>query len=404
MTAASAWRTPVLVLVCATLILLVSLGMRQTHGLMLAPLSDDLGWGREIFSFAVALQALVWGLATPAVGVIADRWGPGRVVAGGGVLYCAGVYLMSRADEPIDATLGIGFLAGVGMAATMFPVLLSAVARVTPERKRSLYLGIASAGGSSGMFVTVPAAHLFIDLWGWASAMAAIAAVTALIVPLAAAVAIGPPRPEESPSGQSLRAAIGEACGHRGFLLLTAAYFVCGFQTMFVSSHLPAMLRDFDVSDDMGAAALTLIGLFNVIGCFVLGGAGGRFRAKYLLCWVYLLRSAAMAAFFLLPVTGGSIVVFACVAGFAWLATVPLTASVVAGIFGPTYVATLYGFTFFSHQIGAFLGIWLGGVLYDSTGSYAAVWWTAVILGLIAALMHYPIDDRPTARLAAQRR
>ena len=404
MVASRTWRTPFLVLVCATLVLLISLGMRQTHGLILAPLSDDLGWGREIFSFAVALQALIWGLATPVVGVITDKWGPGRVVAGGGILYATGVYLMSQASEPIDATISIGFLAGIGMAATMFPVLLSVVARVTPERKRTLYLAIASAGGSSGMFVTVPAAHLFVDTWGWAAALLMIAVVTALIVPLSVAVAIGPPRPEESPTGHTLGSAVREARTHHGFLLLCTAYFVCGFQTMFVSSHLPAMLQDFDVSTGMGALALTLIGLFNVIGCFVWGAAGGRFRAKYLLCWVYLVRSAAMTVFFLLPITSTSIVVFACVAGFAWLATVPLTAAVVVGIFGPTYVATLYGFAFFSHQIGAFLGIWLGGALYDSTGSYATVWWTAVVLGLIATLMHYPIDDKPVARLAPQKR
>lgn len=397
------FRTPVLILVCGTLILLLSLGARQTYGLLMAPVSADLGWGREIFSFAVAVQALVWGFAAPPLGALADRYGPGRVVAVSGLIYVVGLYMMSEARDPIDAHLSIGFLTGVGMAGTMFPIIMSVVARVTPANRRSLYLGIASAGGSSGMFFTVPAVQLAIDSWGWAAAILLIAGAVALIVPLAYAIAIGPPGKGGAPEAGGVGPAVREAGAHRGFLLLTAGYFVCGFQTMFVGAHLPAMLQDFSVSPRMGAVALTLIGLFNVIGCFVWGVAGGRWPAKYLLCALYLSRSLVMMVFFVVPITNTSVIVFAVVVGLLWLGTVPLTGTIVAQIFGPSYVATIYGMVYLNHQIGAFLGIWLGGVLYDSTGSYALVWWISVALGGVAALLHYPIDDRPIAREAAAR-
>jgi predicted MFS family arabinose efflux permease len=396
----SRWRTPFVILVLGTLILLFSLGARQTFGLFLKPISTDLGWGREVFSFAVAMQSLVWGVATPLVGVIADKWGPGRVVAVGGVVYAAGLYLMSQATSPFDAGFSIGFLTGVGMAATMFPIVLSVVGRTTPPHRRNLYLGIASAGGSSGMFVMVPMTQLFLDWYGWAFAMVVIAVITALIVPLAASVAIGPPTAEERRGGQSLGAAIREASGHSGFLLVSLAYFVCGFQTLFISAHFPAMLQDLGLSAGLGATSLTILGFFNMIGCFAWGAAAGKTRPKYLLAAIYSGRSLVMTVFILLPITDASVIVFACALGLVWLATVPLTTAVVSQIFGPAYVATLYGFSFFTHQLGSFLGIWLGGSLYDATGSYDVIWWIAIALGLVASLMHFPVDDRPVARLA----
>jgi predicted MFS family arabinose efflux permease len=395
------WRTPFVILVLGTLILLFSLGARQTFGLFLKPISTDLGWGREVFSFAVAMQSLVWGIATPLVGVIADKWGPGRVVAVGGAIYTVGLYLMSEATSPFDASFSIGFLTGIGMASTMFPIVLSVVGRTTPPHRRNLYLGIASAGGSSGMFVMVPLSQYFIDASGWATAMLVVAAVTALIVPLAASVAIGPPTVEERRGGQSLGAAIREATSHSGFILVSTAYFVCGFQTLFISAHFPAMLQDLGLSATLGATALTVLGLFNMIGCFAWGAAGGRVRPKYLLAAIYAGRSAVMTVFILLPITDTSVVVFVCALGLVWLATVPLTTAVVAQIFGPAYVATLYGLSFLTHQLGSFLGIWLGGSLYDATGSYDVIWWICVALGLVSALMHFPVDDRPVARLAA---
>jgi predicted MFS family arabinose efflux permease len=394
------WRTPFLILVLGTLILLLSLGVRQTFGLFLTPISADLGWGREVFSLAVAVQSLFWGVATPFAGAIADRWGPGRVVAVGGAIYAVGLHLMAQATSPFDATFSIGFLTGVGMAATMFPIVLSVIGRTTPPHRRNLYLGIASAGGSSGMFVMVPMTQLFLDWYGWALALVVLAAVTALIVPLAAAVAIGPPRPEERRGGQSLGAAIREASGHSGFILASSAYFVCGFQTLFFSAHFPAMLQDMGLSAGLGATALAILGFFNMIGCFAWGAAGGRMRPKYLLAALYSARSVVMAAFVFVPVSETGVIVFCCLLGLVWLATVPLTTAVVAQIFGPAYVATLYGFSFFTHQLGSFLGIWLGGYLYDATGSYEAIWWVAVALGLVASLMHFPIDDRPIARVA----
>jgi len=397
----SRWRTPFVILVLGTLILLFSLGARQTFGLFLKPISTDLGWGREVFSFAVAMQSLVWGLGTPLAGAIADKWGPGRVVAVGGVVYAAGLYMMSQATSPFDATFSIGFLTGVGMASTMFPIVLSVIGRRTPPHRRNLYIGIASAGGSSGMFIMVPMIQLFLDWYGWAFAMLAIAGIAALIVPLAASVAIGPPTAEERRGGQSLGAAIREAGAHSGFLLVSLAYFVCGFQTLFISAHFPAMLQDLGLSAGLGATSLTILGFFNMIGCFAWGAAAGKARPKYLLAAIYAGRSVVMTAFILLPVSDGSVIVFACALGLVWLATVPLTTAVVSQIFGPAYVATLYGFSFFTHQLGSFLGIWLGGSLYDATGSYDVIWWIAIALGLVAALMHFPVDDRPVARLAA---
>jgi predicted MFS family arabinose efflux permease len=394
------WRTPFVILVLGTLILLLSLGTRQTFGLFLKPISADLGWGREVFSFAVAMQSLVWGLATPLAGAIADKWGPGRVVTAGGAIYAVGLYLMSEAASPFDATFSIGFLTGVGMASTMFPIILSVIGRTTPPHRRNLYLGIASAGGSSGMFVLVPLTQLFLDWYGWAFTLVLIAGVTALIVPLAGSVAIGPPTAEERRGGQSLGAAIREASGHSGFLLVSTAYFVCGFQTLFISAHFPAMLEDMGLSSTLGATALTVLGLFNMIGCFAWGAAGGRMRPKYLLAAIYSGRSAIMTVFILLPSSETGVIVFACALGLVWLATVPLTTAVVAQIFGPAYVATLYGFSFFTHQLGSFLGIWLGGSLYDATGSYDVIWWIAIALGLVASIMHFPVDDRPVARLA----
>ena len=351
---------------------------------------------------AIAAHAIIWGIATPLVGALADKYGPGRVVSIGGVIYAGGLFMMSQASTPIDATIGIGLLAGVGMSATMFPIILSVISRVTAVNRRNLYLGIASAGGSAGMFVVIPIGQLFLDWYGWVTALMLIAVLTGLIVPLAASVAIGRPSADELGASQGLGQAIREAATHKGFLLVTGAYFVCGFQIQFIGAHFPAMINDFGFAPTTGATALTLVGLFNVFGCLAWGAASGRLRTKYLLAALYSIRSVVMTAFILLPVSETSVYIFAGVMGTLWLATVPLTSAVVTQIFGPTYVATLFGFSFLGHQLGSFLGIWLGGRLYDATGTYDAIWWTAIALGLIASLLHFPIDDRPVVRAAAR--
>ncbi|MBM3486618.1 MAG: MFS transporter [Alphaproteobacteria bacterium] len=399
---AHTWRTPLVVLIAGTMILAISLGIRQTYGLFMNPISSDLGWGRETLSFAVALQALMWGVSTPFAGIIADKYGPGRVLAVGGALYTLGLWLMSRAETPLDASISLGVLSGIAMGCTLFPVVLAVISRVVPERRRSLYLGIASAGGSSGQIFVVPGTQAVLEDHGWVLTMVFLAVMVALIVPMAAALASRPDAGESGPR-QSVAAALREALAHRGYVLLFSGYFVCGFQTMFIGTHLPALVQDAGLTLQTGANALAILGLFNIISCYAWGELGGRMRQKYLLVVLYLGRSVLMTVFFLVPISETSVLVFAAALGVFWLGTVPLTGAIVAQIFGVRYMATLFGICFVGHQVGSFLGIWVGGRLFDTTGSYDAVWWTGVALGVFAAVVNWPIDDRPVARLAAAR-
>jgi MFS family permease len=394
----SSWRTPIVVLVCGTAILFLSFGLRQNFGLYLAPISTDLGWGREVFAFAVAFQSLVWGISTPIFGFLADRFGPAKVVSAGGALYAGGLYVMSQATAPIDATIGVGVLTGFALSMAGFPIVLSVVSRSVAATKRSAYLGIASAGGSSGQLVLVPLGQWFITDHGWVTAIIFLAVMAALIVPLSAALAGGNRRAADDVSNQRIGEALREAGSHSGYKLLTAGYFVCGFQTMFIGAHLPAYLTDLGQPAWLGATALSLIGLFNIFGCIAWGNLGGRFPKKYLLSTLYFLRSIVMAIFMLVPITPTTVVLFTSIMGLLWLGTVPLTTGLVAQIFGTKFMATLVGLTFLSHQIGSFLGIWLGGVTYDLTGNYDPIFWGGVLLGVVAAFVHYPIDDRPLLR------
>ena len=396
------WRTPMVIVVSATLILFVSFGVRQTYGLLMEPVTTAHGWGREVFAFAVAFQSLVWGLSQPIWGAIADRYGAGRVIAFSAAIYAVGLYLMAAASTPFEITFSTGFLTGLAMSGTGFPILLAVVSRAVPSKKRSMYLGLVSAGGSSGQMLLVPMGQYFISSWGYATTLLIMAVMVAMMVPVAAAVA-GRRTADDAPAeDQSMNEAVREAAKHKGFLLLITGFFVCGFQTMFIGAHLPAYLVDKGGSAALGAAALATIGLFNVIGCFIWGAAGARFSKKYLLAALYTARSLGMAAFILLPVSEISVILFSAVMGLLWLATVPLTSGLVAQIFGTQYMAMLYGFVFLNHQLGSFLGIWLGGRLFDSTGSYDMIWWVAIALGLVAALLHFPIDERSVARIAGQ--
>ncbi len=396
------WRTPVVVLVCATLILMITFGARQTDGLFLAPMSAANGWPIGVFSFAMALQTLVWGFSQPFWGNIADRFGAGRVVGIGGLLYATGLWCMSLSSTPAEITLSTGLLTGIGMSATGFPIILAVIGRSVPAARRGLFLGIASAGGSSGQVIVVPVAQHFITGDGYATALVTLAVIMLIVVPLAATVA-GRPRPAEGQGAlQSTGEAIREARTHRGFVLLTTGFFVCGFQTMFIGAHLPNVLKDGGIDAGVAATALATIGLFNIVGCFVWGALGDRFSRKHLLAILYMARSAGIMVFISLPMTENSALLFAAFMGLNWLGTVPLTSGLVAQIFGTRYMATLYGLVFLSHQVGSFLGIWLGGELYDLTGGYDTVWWGAIVLGFVAALLHWPIDERPVARLAKQ--
>jgi len=397
----SSWRTPVLVLVCGAIILTLGLGIRASFGLFLQPMSTDLGWGRSHFSFAMALSNLIWGLAQPFFGAWADRQGAGRVVAISGLLYAGGLALMPLSTTPFMLDASAGLMVGLGLSGVSFGVILGVVGRAFPPERRSLALGIASSGGSFGQFLMLPFGQLLISTLGWQTALLVLAGTIMATVPLAAAMMEGR-RPAAAGTQQSLSQALREAGAHSGFWYLTAGFFVCGFQVAFISVHLPAYLLDVKMTPAVGATALALIGLFNIAGSFFAGYLGGRFSKKYLLSGIYILRAVIIAAFLVLPVSPLSVYLFAAGIGFLWLGTVPLTNGLVAQIFGVRFVSMLFGIVFLSHQIGSFLGVWLGGFLFDSTGSYELVWIGSIALGVVAAILNLPIDERPVQRVAVR--
>lgn len=397
----SSWRTPFVILSCGTLILLVSFGARQVSGLFIAPVSADLGWSRDIFSTAIAAQALVWGLCTPFSGAFADRFGAGRVVAVGGALYALGLFLLSQVETPLGAVFSLGILTGIGMSTAGFSVILAVIGRVVPNEKRSLYLGIASAGGSSGQFIMIPATQHLMDGYGWSATLVLLALLVGLIVPLAATLAGDKPATAAAGGrGQSFRQAIAEAGKHRGYLLLMGGYFVCGFQVSFISAHLPGYITDSGMAASVAAWALSLVGLFNIIGCFFWGRLGDLYSKKYLLSFIYMARAGVMAVFLIAPLSEMGTLVFGAAIGLLWLATVPLVTGMIAQIFGVQYLATLTGLVFMGHQAGSAAGVWLGGRLQAATGNYDAIWWIAIGLGVAAAVIHWPIDERPLIRAA----
>ena len=401
----SNWRTPAVILAAGTVILILAFGIRTSFGIFMVPISEDMGWGRQTFGFAMAMQNLLWGAAQPFAGAIADRWGPGRVIAGCGVMYVLGVLIMAGAATPFGMTMGAGIVVGMALSGTGFPVILAVIGRSVPEEKRSLYLGLGAAGGSSGQVLMVPVAHGLLGAMDWAGALLLLAAMAAVMVPLAAALAGDPDQSAGVSPGarkQSIGEAVREAGGHRGYWLLNAGFFVCGFHVAFVATHLPAFITDKGLAAGYGTAALALVGFGNIIGSWLSGVLGGRYSKRYLLSFLYFARSVVFFVFIMLPVTPTSVVVFSFALGLLWLSTVPLTSGLVAQIFGPRYMATLFGIVFFSHQLGSFLGVWLGGYLYDRNGSYDPVWWAGVALGLAAALIHLPINERPLPRLAPQ--
>lgn len=390
------WRTPTIVLACAGLVLMLALGIRQSFGLFLRPMSADLGWGREAFSFAIALQNLVWGLAMPFAGAIADRKGAGRVIAAGGALYGIGLYAMAHATTPLVFDLAAGLLVGLGLSGTGFGVVLAVVARAFPPERRSVAVGVAGAAGSFGQFAMLPAGQALIGSLGWLAALASLAALAFLMVPLGAALAGRNAAANEST--QSFGAALAEAARHGGFWMLTGSFLVCGFQTIFIMVHLPAYLMDRGIGSQHAMAALATIGLFNILGSFAAGALGARYSRKWLLFWVYAIRAVTIALFISLPITLASIYLFGAVMGFTWLGTVPLTNSLVGQIFGLKYLSTLFSITFLGHQLGAFAGAWAGGAIFDATGSYQIVWICAIALSVIACAICLPIDERPIAR------
>lgn len=398
---ATNWRTPAVVLACGSIILMLSLGTRQSFGLFLQPMSTDLGWGRETFAFALALQNLVWGLAQPFAGMIADKFGAARIIVVAGVLYAAGLVLMAYSDTGFAFNISAGILVGLGLSGSAFGVVMGVVGRAFPPEKRSMALGIVGAGGSFGQFIMLPYGQALISQFGWFSALLVLAVSSFLIAPLAAALAGN--SCASGRSGQSMTAAIHEAATHRGFWYLTAAFLVCGFQTIFIMVHLPAYLVDKGMAPVQGMIALALVGFFNIVGSYLCGFLGGHFSKKYLLSWIYGIRSVAILIFITLPLSQWSTWIFAAVMGITWLGTVPLTNGLVAQIFGVKYLSTLFSISFLGHQVGSFLGAWYGGYMFDATGSYMVVWMVAVALGVLACVLCLPIDEREMASMPARK-
>lgn len=395
----SLWRTSGWMLLGASLILALSLGTRHGFGLFLAPMSAEFGWGREVFALAIALQNLVWGLAQPFSGALADRLGATRVVVGGGVLYAIGLALMGTADSLGSLSLSAGLLIGLGLSGTSFSVILGVVGRAVPVEKRSMAMGVASAAGSLGQFAMLPGTLGLIGWLGWAGALLALGLLVALIVP-AASLLRDRPLAAHGPV-QSIGEALREASAHSGFWLLALGFFVCGFQVVFIGVHLPAYLVDQHLPAQVGTTVLALVGLFNVFGTYTAGWLGGRWSKPRLLVALYLIRGVVIAAFVYLPLSAGSAYAFGIAMGLLWLSTVPLTNGTVATLFGVRNLSMLGGIVFLFHQLGAFLGGWLGGYLYDHTGSYLLVWQLSIALSLLAALLNWPVRERPVARLQA---
>jgi predicted MFS family arabinose efflux permease len=396
------WQKPIFVLGFATAVIVMAYGSRQSFGVFLRPITQEMGWGREGLSLAIASQALIYGIAAPFVGVIADKWGPIKVLITSGTLYCLGFVMMTQSVTEEGFFFSIGLLIGLGSSGCAFPLLLSLVGRVAPEEKRTFWFGIVTSGGTAGQFLLVPLSQGMITNWGWVNAASVLAAMVVLVIPLSWALGRAAGDEFKKKDTETLGEVIRKARGHSGFWLLVTGFYVCGFQVQFINSHLPAYLGDSPVGAMMGAIAISIIGLFNMIGTWVSGWLGGRYRKKYLLSGIYFARSVVILGFISFPLSQTSVVVFAALVGLLWLATVPLTSGIVVQIFGTRYLATLYGVVFLSHQLGSFTSVWLGGKLYDQTGSYDLVWWAIIALGLVAALLHWPIDDQPVERLAQQ--
>jgi predicted MFS family arabinose efflux permease len=387
------WRTPAVIMTCGGLIITLGMGVRHTFGLFLLPMSADLGWGREVFSFAIAVQNLVWGASQPLFGMVADRFGSARVLVCGAVLFIAGLTVMAFATTPAMLTLGAGVIIGLSLSGTTFSVVFGVVGRATTPEKRSMALGLVGAAGSFGQFVMVPFGQTLISAIGWFHALLVLAATALLMLPLSFAL-VEDRRTGAQESNQTIAQSLRQAFAHRGFWLLTLGYFVCGFQVVFIAVHLPSYLLDKGLNASVGMTALALIGLGNIVGTYACGALGGRYSKKYLLAGLYFMRSVVIALLLAFPVTPLSVYLFAGAMGVLWLGTVPLTNGLVAQIFGVKYLAMLSGFVFFSHQIGSFLGVWLGGYLFDRTGSYDVVWVICIALGVVAALLNLPIDER----------
>jgi predicted MFS family arabinose efflux permease len=394
---------PAVVIVSGCIVAIVNFGVRSSFGLFTAPVSEAHAWPREYFSFAMALQNLLWGLATPVAGAFADRYGAARVLIAGAIFYAIGTAIMAYADQPLLFHLGGGIMVGIGVAASSFGIVMAALGRMVPPEKRSWAFGIATASGSLGQFIFAPLGGALISAYGWHVALLVLAASTLIIIVFALPFMSQNTSQSAKPAGEAdmgMREAITRAFGHRSYVLLVAGFFVCGFQLAFITVHLPPYLAEHGISKEFAGLAMGAIGLFNVVGSYAAGVIGGKYQKRIPLSIIYLLRSLAVVAFITMPITNTSTLLFTASMGFLWLSTVPLTMGLVTVMFGTRYMATLYGFVFVSHQVGSFLGVWLGGRLYDEFGNYDIVWWLGVALGVFAAIVNLPIREQAAPRFA----
>jgi MFS family permease len=400
------WRTPVVVVAGGCIIAMLAFGPRSALGFFLSPLSAANGWGRDTYALAIAVQSLLYGAAQPFAGALADRFGAQRVIIAGSLLYAAGIYLMAQASSPAMLYLSAGALVGFGLSGCSFNLVITSVAKVVPDSWRSMVFGAGTAAGSFGQFLFSPLGVGLIDAYGWQTALEIFAGLLLLIIPLALAVMprSAPARAAGSaaaPVTQTYRQALTEALGHRSYLLLVLGFFTCGFQLGFVTVHLPSYLIDRGLSAQVGGWTLGLIGLFNIIGAMTSGWLGSRMPKRYILSGIYFSRALAVIFLITLPASPTVALIYGAVTGLLWLSSVPPTSGLVAVMFGTRWLAMLFGIAFFSHQVGGFLGVYLGGFIYERTGSYDIVWWLGVMFGFISAIINLPIVEQPVARPAA---
>jgi MFS family permease len=398
------WRTPLVIVVCGCLIGMLTFGPRSTLGFFLQPMSREFAWGRDVFGLALAIQNLLWGLGQPIAGAIADRFGALRVIAVGALMYAAGLIMMRYAATPLSLDVSAGVLMGFGLSGCSFNLVLSAFGKLLPSEWRGIALGAGTAAGSFGQFVFAPFGVAMIDNFGWQPALTVFACLTLLVVPLSLALAT-PPAASSAVSAaeeQTFKHALAEAFGHRSYVLLVLGFFTCGFQLAFITVHLPAYMVDRGMPVQIGGWVIAVIGLFNIVGSLSVGWLQGRLPKRYILSAIYFIRAMSIVAFISFPITTFSAIAFGVVTGLTWLSTVPPTSSLVALMFGTRWLATLFGFAFFSHQVGGFLGVLLGGIVFEKYGSYAPIWWLSVLFGVLSALINLPIVEAPVRRPVAQ--
>lgn len=385
-----------LLIILGSLVISTAMGLRHGFGLFMEPLSSELGWGRGVFAFALALQNLVWGLSQPFTGALADRFGAAKIIVAGGLLYALGLLFMGLSTSALGMTVSAGLLIGFGLSGTTFSVILGAVGRAVAPEKRSMAMGIVSAAGSFGQFAMLPGTLGLLEWLGWAAALMAMAAIATIIIPLGAMLRDKPSA--KSATDLSLKDALNEAAAQKGFWLLCLGFFVCGFQVVFIAVHLPGYLFDMGLAVQVGTTVLALVGLFNIVGTYTAGWMGGIWSKPKLLTWLYLIRGVVITAFVYLPLSPASAYLFGIAMGLLWLSTVPLTNGIVASVFGVRHLSMLGGIVFLFHQLGSFMGVWLGGYLYDLTGHYNTVWQIAIVLSVVAAALHWFINEKPLER------